>query len=57
MDLQQQIIDLHKQYPNDMELARHVRVIAWHLMSEEGQIQDPNQLTLWSEEELEELKK
>ena len=57
MDLQQQIIDLHKQYPNDMELGRQVRVMAWHLMREEGQIQDPNQLTLWSEEELEELKK
>jgi len=52
MDLEQQIIDLHKQYPNDMELGEQVRIMAWSLMKKEN---DPNQLSLWTEEELDAL--
>lgn len=53
MDLEQQIIDLHKQYPNDMELGEQVRVLAWSLMKNEN---DPNQLSLFSQEELDALR-
>ena len=54
MDLEQQIIDLHKQYPNDMELGEQVRVLAWSLMKQEN---DPNQLTLFPNKEMDSMKR
>lgn len=50
-NLQQIIIDLVRQYPNDLELGEKVRELGWNLINE-VETRDPNQLKLWSEDEL-----
>ena len=50
-NLQQTIIDLVRQYPNDLELGEKVRELGWNLINE-VETRDPNQLKLWSEDEL-----
>ena len=50
-NLQQTIIDLVRQYPNDMELGEKVRELGWNLINE-VETRDPNQLKLWTEDEL-----
>ena len=50
-NLQQTIIDLVRQYPNDLELGTKVRELGWNLINE-VETRDPNQLKLWIEDEL-----
>ena len=50
-NLQQIIIDLVRQYPNDLELGAKVRELGWNLINE-VETRDPNQLKIWTEEEL-----
>lgn len=53
-NIKQTIIDLVRSYPNDMELGEKVRELGWNLIRQE-EVQDPNQLTLWTEEEMNEF--
>ena len=53
-NIKQTIIELVKAYPNDMELGEKVRELGWNLIRQE-EVQDPNQLTLWTEEEMNEF--
>jgi len=50
-NLQQTIIDLVRQYPNNLELGEQVRKLGWNLINE-VETRDPNQLKLWTEDEL-----
>lgn len=50
-NLQQTIIDLVRTYPNDMDLGEKVRELGWNLINE-VETRDPNQLKLWTDEEL-----
>ena len=50
-NLQQTIIDLVRQYPNDLQLGAKVRELGWNLINE-VETHDPNQLKLWTEDEL-----
>lgn len=53
-NIRQTIIELVKAYPNDMELGEKVRELGWNLIQQE-EVQDPNQLTLWTEKEMNEF--
>jgi hypothetical protein len=53
-NLEQLIVELHKQYPNNFEFGEKVRNIAWSLEKQEV---DPNQLTLFSDEEMDSMER
>jgi hypothetical protein len=53
-NLEQLIVELNKQYPNNFEFGEEVRKIAWSLEKQEV---DPNQLTLFSNEEMDSMKR
>jgi len=60
-NLEQLIVELHKQYPNNFEFGKEVRKMAWSLEKQEvdpeKQEVDPNQLTLFSNEEMDSMKR
>jgi hypothetical protein len=53
-NLEQLIVELHNQYPNNIEFGEEVRKIAWSLEKQEV---DPNQLTIFSNEEMDSMKR
>jgi len=53
-NLEQLIVELHKQYPNNFEFGEEIRKIAWSL---EKQERDPNELSLFSNDEMKAMKK
>lgn len=53
-NLEQLILELHKQYPNNFKFGEEVRKIAWSLEKQEV---DPNQPTLFPNKEIDSIKR